>query len=198
MPHPRRSPRSCPRPSDPSRCASLESKPRTSRRSLRRLPSRRSPRDGDLRRTDTHDSVSPSAGRDSKPLGPRLGQTGRHFTSAARSRRPCQSRRLSGVRGLTGKSRASTKASVRGRAPPRSSRVACLLATGGPRRQRELLQPRPKRFWGRSVVHTPAALSASSTRASRNGTRRRRTPVASKIALATAAPVGRHAASPAP
>jgi len=42
------------------------------------------------------------------------------------------------------------------------------------------------------------ALSAASTRSGRNGTRRSRTPVASKIAFATAASVGLHDASPAP
>ena len=43
---------------------------------------------------------------------------------------------------------------------------------------------------------TDAALSAASTRALRNGTRRNRTPVASKIAVATAAIIDLHAASP--
>jgi hypothetical protein len=54
---------------------------------------------------------------------------------------------------------------------------------------------------GRSLRYelaTPAALSASSTRASRNGTRRMRTPVASKIAFPTAASTGRIEGSPAP
>ena len=46
--------------------------------------------------------------------------------------------------------------------------------------------------------HTPAAVSAASTRASLNGTRRTRTPVASYMALATAAIIGLQAASPAP
>jgi uncharacterized membrane protein YfcA len=54
----------------------------------------------------------------------------------------------------------------------------------------------------RATVHakcyTRAALSAARTRRSLNGTRRSRTPVASKTALATAATVGLHAASPAP
>ncbi len=45
---------------------------------------------------------------------------------------------------------------------------------------------------------TRAALSAASTRASRKGTRRRRTPVASWIAFATAAMSGLHAVSPPP
>ncbi len=45
---------------------------------------------------------------------------------------------------------------------------------------------------------TRAALSAASTRASRNGTLRRRTPVASWIAFATAAISGLHAVSPPP
>jgi len=46
--------------------------------------------------------------------------------------------------------------------------------------------------------YTRAACSASSTRLALSGARRIRTPVASKMALATAAPVGLHAASPAP
>ena len=46
--------------------------------------------------------------------------------------------------------------------------------------------------------YTPAAFSAASTRAALNGTRRRRTPVASYTALATAASVGLHTVSPAP
>ena len=46
--------------------------------------------------------------------------------------------------------------------------------------------------------YTRAVFSAASTRLSPSGTRRMRTPVASKMALATAAPVGLHAASPAP
>src|SRR6187455_1051442 len=45
---------------------------------------------------------------------------------------------------------------------------------------------------------TFAALSAASTRASRKGTRRRRTPVASKIALPMAASVGLQTVSLAP
>ncbi len=45
---------------------------------------------------------------------------------------------------------------------------------------------------------TPADLSAASTRADLNGTRRRRTPVASWIAFATAAIIGLHDVSPAP
>src|SRR6266550_5326929 len=45
MPPPRRSRRSCPQRSDPSRCASLESTPRTSRRNLHQVHSRHSPRD---------------------------------------------------------------------------------------------------------------------------------------------------------
>ena len=54
--------------------------------------------------------------------------------------------------------------------------------------------------WGveKPEGHTFAALSAASTRSFLNGTRRRRTPVASKMALATAAIVGFIAASPAP
>lgn len=50
----------------------------------------------------------------------------------------------------------------------------------------------------RPRVYTRAAFSAASTRASRNGTRLRRTPVASWIAFAIAASIGLHAASPAP
>ena len=46
--------------------------------------------------------------------------------------------------------------------------------------------------------HAFAALSAASTRSFLNGTRRIRTPVASKIALATAAIIGLHDVSPAP
>ena len=42
------------------------------------------------------------------------------------------------------------------------------------------------------------ALSAARMRCGFNGTRRMRTPVASKIAFATAAIIGLHAASPAP
>jgi hypothetical protein len=48
------------------------------------------------------------------------------------------------------------------------------------------------------VIYTRAAFSAASTRAFRKGTRRSRTPVASKIALATAAMVGLQTVSPAP
>ncbi len=42
------------------------------------------------------------------------------------------------------------------------------------------------------------AFSAASTRVVVNGTRRMRTPVASKMALATAASIGLHTVSPAP
>src|SRR4030095_1891987 len=54
------------------------------------------------------------------------------------------------------------------------------------------------RSFEESVNHTFAALSAASTRSFLNGTRRRRTPVASKIAFATAAIIGLHDVSPAP
>ena len=47
-------------------------------------------------------------------------------------------------------------------------------------------------------AHTLADLSAASTLALLNGTRRRRTPVASKIAFPIAAIVGLHIVSPAP
>jgi hypothetical protein len=50
----------------------------------------------------------------------------------------------------------------------------------------------------RPGCQTRAALSAVSTRASRKGTLRRRTPVASWIAFATAAMSGLHAVSPPP
>ena len=51
---------------------------------------------------------------------------------------------------------------------------------------------------GSAWSHTRAAWSAATTRSSLNGTRRIRTPVASKIALAIAATVALQTASPAP
>src|SRR5688572_6752141 len=50
----------------------------------------------------------------------------------------------------------------------------------------------------KSSIHTRAVFSAASTLSLRNGTRRRRTPAASKIALAIAASVGLQTVSPAP
>ena len=52
--------------------------------------------------------------------------------------------------------------------------------------------------WSRNIGYAFAALSVASTRESLNGTLRTRTPVASKIALATAAITGLQDASPAP
>src|SRR5947209_17587136 len=67
-----------------------------------------------------------------------------------------------------------------------------------PSRDNSARPVQPPYLFGRALVYTPAALRAASTRASLNGTRRRRTPVASYIALATAAIVGLQIVSPAP
>ena len=56
----------------------------------------------------------------------------------------------------------------------------------------------PSRPGPPTQLFTPYAFSAASTRTVVNGTRRIRTPVASKTALAMAANIGLHTVSPAP
>jgi hypothetical protein len=74
----------------------------------------------------------------------------------------------------------------------RARPAAAAAAHGRCRSDREDVAPAP-------AAHASfASFSAASTRAGRNGTRRSRTPVASKIALATAASSGLHTVSPAP